>query len=148
MKCPECSTECTGRKNLVPRDKKLIAKTYKIPFYCETCGAIKWKYRALLDLVFIWPVPPKDTYGEESLIEIPTQYKEFYPSDYGIVLSIGPGYYDDRQFHPTPDNITRGMKVLYDKQVPYEIPISGNDGKEYTVKTIGYQDIKLVCPDE
>jgi len=111
------------------------------PFHDPSTKELIWKYRPLNDFAFIFPIL-KETIKKKSIIEIPEHLKKSVLSDYGIVLAIGPGWYDKRnKFHST-DMIKPGMKVLYDKTVPWDIKIKGLDGTTYRIMMCTYKDIK------
>ena len=62
-------------------------------------------------------------------------------SDDGIMLSCGPGYYDDKKFNLTTP-ISVGTKIVYDKLVLWGDYSKGFDGKLHYVILCGYKDIK------
>ena len=106
---------------------------------------IKFPYHALHDRVFIYPLPPKEKFGKESIIEIPKTFRQFYASDFGIILSIGSGYYSkDNKWHETSPQLKPGVKVVFNKNVPWRTSVKGLDGKNYSVIICGAQDIWLV----
>ncbi len=150
MKCSECNAEVIkdGRKKCGYRlaDPKLLAAPNNIPFYCTTCGAFKWRYRAIRSVAFIWPCAGKKIYGTKGLIQIPQEWQEDYKSDFGILLSLGPGHWDNKRFYPTNSELKPGMRVVYDKTVPWSQEIKGNDGLRYTVKMMDYKDIRMYDP--
>jgi len=146
LHCPECDTICYYfREKLTPVNKLLRAKTYKIPFYCTTCGAIKWELTALRDVIFLYPFEPAKTFRKDGLLSIPEQYRQEYRymSDFGVVLSVGPGYYGKKRFYPTDDRVKPGMVVAYDKYVLWETLVKGTDGINYVVKMMGFGDMKM-----
>lgn len=124
-------------------DKLLIAKSQNIPFFCTLCGAIKFPIRAVRDIVFLLPSPYPETYKEGGQIEIPSEYREHHQSAFGIILSVGPGYWDKKRFHPTHD-LKVGMKVVYDKTTPWPFDILGSDMKKHCVRCMGFRDVKAI----
>ena len=148
MKCSYCNTEIENNKPINPL---LYAHTYGIPFFCTFCGAIKFNYRAIRDIVFLWPIPLTRTYVEEGVVERPessidSEDEVYGRSNLGIVLSVGPGYYDNKRFHPT-NTLERGMKILYDKNVPWRTYVKDNDGKSRMVVFCGFKDIWSIVED-
>ena len=109
---------------------------YKIPFKCNKCGNIQFPYQAIRDIVFIWPDPkPPKTKGG---LLIPEKFREH--TGYGIVLSVGKGYRDKKgKFHPSL--LKDGVRVLYNKDVPWQIPVELDNGRRLMVPFMGEQDI-------
>jgi hypothetical protein len=106
---------------------------------------IKSPLRAILDRCIIWPIPGPSKVGA---IELPDQLKEDFRKAEGILLSVGPGYYsNDGKFHGTSDQLKPGVRVLYDKTVPWGTKVTGNDNKEHGVVICGVQDIQGVLND-
>ncbi len=154
IKCPKCgelvTTSCyKNTTSYLPVNKLHRAAVYKVPFYCKECGAIKFKYRAINDYVFIWPIPLEKTFKKNGLIVRPDDSidptDELHGrSDYGIVLSVGRGYYDNKRFHST-EMLKVGMKVIYDKKVLYPTLIEiDTDGNRQVIVTCGYLDVKII----
>lgn len=116
------------------------------PYICPKCKRFCCNRRAIRDIVFIWPIPLPEYYIEGGLIARPETARnvedELYGrSDYGLVLSVGPGYWDDKKFHSTCD-LKVGMKVNYDKFVPWADFAPGYNGKEHFVVVCGFGDVK------
>lgn len=151
MRCKDCGNKVfivngkEGTHHYASTNPELDSSKYSIPFFCDICGSIKFPYRAIRDIVFIWPLV-KETFQKDGLIEIPEQFKKFYLSDLGIVLSAGPGYYDNKRFHPS-EGLRVGMRVIYDKSVLSETYVKGNDGKKYFIKICGYLDVRCVVEE-
>jgi len=146
MQCHECGVECKlVRGKPAPVNQLLRASTYKVPFFCITCGAIKWDLTALRDVVFLYPFEPAKTFKKDGLLSIPEQYRHTYDymSDFGVVLSVGPGYYGKTKFYPTDPRIQPGMVVIYDKYVLWETSVRGTNGLNYIVKMMGFGDVKM-----
>lgn len=113
----------------------------KTPFHSEK-GEVKFPFRPLRDLVFIYPDPPPERLGEQQLIHIPVQYKKKYHDGVGIILAIGSGYTDDNdRFHPTPSGLKPGVRVILDLSVPWGVTVQGQDGRRYHVVLCGIADI-------
>lgn len=105
-------------------------------------GKIKSPYRMLRDLCLIWPTPPPERIGEKNLIEIPEFIRSEFQDGTGILLSVGPGYYDkDDKYHPTSDQLRPGVRVSFDKSVPWITNAVGNDKKTYKLVMCTAQDI-------
>ena len=142
MNCEECGVEVKEVDGkLVPVDENLvkIVLMHKLPFYCGACGAFKFPYRATRDIVFLLSDQiPEETPGG---ILIPSVVRDEMHSEYGVVLSVGPGYYDKKgKYHPT--ELKAGDKVLYDKTVPWVQDVEGADGVVYKIKMMGERDVK------
>jgi len=148
MNCKSCNAEVKKVDGkAVPVDENLIkiVLLHRLPFYCEECGAFKFPYRAVRDVVFLFSDQiPEETPGG---ILIPSVVRDSMHSEYGVVLSVGKGYWDKKmKFHPTEVKV--GDKVMYDKTVPWTQDVEGADGKVYKVKVMGERDVKgLVVPD-
>jgi hypothetical protein len=148
MKCDECKAEVivvgetAQHYELV--DKRLKASTYDIPFKCNLCGAIKFSHKAIRGVVFVWPLYKYDKrYGPKLTIVIPENVVQENPSDFGIILSFGKGYYSKKEpgkFNPIT-NLFVGMKVAYDKTVPWGLDVKTSEGVPYYVKYCDYTDI-------
>lgn len=118
------------------------------PFICPKCRKYLFPYRAIRDVVFIWPIPLPEKYIDGGNIVRPEVANNpvdemFGRSDHGLVLSCGPGYYDNKRFRPT-SNLCAGTKVLYDKLVPWGDHVKGYDGRERFVVMCGYKDLQGV----
>ena len=148
--CPECGTEVIvkGKTTLhyEVADMKKNALYHNIPFYCEVCGAIKFPIKTHLDYVFIWPIWEKAV-KQETLIYLPEVADELSP--YGIVLSHGPGYHDlkKKKFFPVHD-LEVGTMVLYDKTIPWNFVIDGQDKIAHEVKYCAFVDVKAVVEND
>jgi len=114
----------------------------KTPWHTEE-GKLKFPYRAIRDIVFIYPDPPPAKIGKEQIIELPEELRKYYNEQgVGTLLSVGPGYTDDSgKWHPTSDQLKPGVKVRYDKTVPWSMYLEGLDGKPYKVVLCGYRDL-------
>lgn len=152
MNCTKCGVEV--RKSLieasgdgpqgfhwVPVNILLWHDNYKVPFYCEECGAIKSPWKPLRDIALIYPIPVKDTYAMGGQVVIPDNYKQFYRKGEGVLLAVGPGYYDTKKFCPTNPQLTTGSFVRYNPEVPWSLPVIATDDKEHILIICGAQDI-------
>lgn len=159
MRCPNCgnivkvvpSGEPTVSYELV--DKNLYHKKGDIvvPFYCKLCGAIKFPYRAIRDVVFIYPEPYPEKVGsiylprDENYIGGGPTFRLWKPR--GVVLSVGPGYWDKkkRRFVPVT-GLKVGDIVYFEKNLPKawrSFEVEGTDGKMHKVVYCGYRDVYL-----
>jgi len=120
------------------------------PFYDKVAKALKFNFRPLHDFAFIFPLVEKrfrKGAKTSSIIEIPAFALEEYVDDTGIVLAIGPGYYDKKnKFHSTA-SIKAGMLVAYDKRVPTAMLTKGLDGRQHRIVICGYQDMGAIVDD-
>jgi len=119
----------------------------KTPWH-DKSGHLKFPWRAILDRVFIWPLLPEKFGKKEKLIYIPENLRIYFASGEGVLLSVGPGYHSsDGKWHPVTDQLRPGVKVFYDKNVPWGIHEKGLDGKMYFVVLCGAQDVRAVIED-
>lgn len=144
MKCKEC-------KKLLPKVLFPIKWRNNTPFSCEGCGTIEFPYRAFNDFVFIWPIPLPSTYIENGLIERPQSHIDATDevsgrSDYGVILSVGPGYCDNKKFYPN-SFLEQGMKVIYDKTVPWREFVETDNGTKELVVICGYKDVRAIVEE-
>ena len=133
LTCSSCgAVACDNKINLAVKD-------HKIPFVCQVCGVFQFKYQAIRDIVFIWPLPSAEKIGNIVLPEICRTETEF-----GVVLSVGRGVHDKKgRFHPVTFEV--GDLVAYDKDVPWRTTLYGSTGiKKFLVKYMGARDIKAV----
>ena len=153
MICKECNTELEGRRGedggvdtfYLAKDFKLfeMINKFKIPFYCESCGSLKFPYKAARDVVFIWPEVTKEKIGS---IYIPETVNIL--TEYGVVLTAGPGHRDTKKGIFYPSQLSVGDVIVYDKGVPWSMEVVGTDGKTYNVKYMGEQDVKGIVKDD
>jgi co-chaperonin GroES (HSP10) len=155
--CPVCGVEnvkYNKREGLRfrPKNTLLDSTSYGVPFRCSTCRAIQFNVKAVRDIVFLWPIPLSKTFVEGGLIvrtdkSIDAKDEMYGRSEYGIVLSVGKGYYDNKKFHPTCE-LKIGSKVIYDSKVPWCMDSLGFDGKMHTVIYCGIRDIQAVVDEK
>ena len=110
------------------------------PFFCEECLEIHFPYKPIRDIVFIYPTPPPETF-KGSQIVIPEDHREFYLDGKGIVVAVGPGYYDKKLKVFRSMQLEVGDRVIYDKTVPWVDSVIGLDGKEHVIVFCGEQDV-------
>jgi len=104
-------------------------------------GNIQFPLEPTLDRVFILPSPPPEKFHGSSIL-IPDMFQEYYKRGIGILLAVGPGYYDVKgKWHPTSPQLKVGAKVCYDVSVPWEEILTGLDGKQHAVVLCGNADV-------
>jgi hypothetical protein len=154
MICEECGAHVqvvpigAGEKCCEPVDKNMLADKddIKVPFYCKTCGSIKFEYKAVRDVVFLYPKPLPEKIGS---IHLPSEHfvggspQEKMAENSGIVLSVGPGGVDTRKkvYYSTKGLFCAGDKVWYNRKVPWRTRMKGTDGKEHEVVYCGVKDV-------
>jgi len=153
MKCPNCSTEVrvvnspgegSDTEHLVPVDPDCLGARYENPFHCIVCGGIQFPIRPLRDLTYLWSDPVPEKVGS---IYIPKMAQESLLNEFGLVLAVGPGYYDKKgKYHPT--ELKPGQRVFYDNTVPWSVYVKTPDGVKHIVKFMGEQDIKGAVTEE
>ena len=113
----------------------------RTPFHSEK-GELKFPFRPLRDLVYIYPDLPPEKLGKQQLIHIPDQFKKKYHDGVGTILAIGSGYTDNKgRFHPTPSGLKAGAIIAFDISVPWGMRVEGQDGRKYYVILCGTSDI-------
>lgn len=118
------------------------------PFH-DKAGNLHFPFRALESKAFIYPCPPPETLGKENLICIPQEFQEHYQDKTGIIMSIGPGYYDKKnRWNPTDPHLKPGTKVFFDNSVPWSTNVLGQDGHEYKIFICVEADILGVFENE
>ena len=144
--CEKCGTSYffesfNGRVVKTLLNKRIDHNNYNVPFYCKECGAISFVWNPIRDLVFIWDLPlPEYYHGTD--IAIADTYKHYYKKGQGIILAIGPGYYDKKgKFHETQLKV--GDKVVYNADVPWSMRFEGTDEDFHSVVICGEQDVWL-----
>lgn len=111
------------------------------PFQDET-GKVHFPLRPHSDRAFIFPSPPPEKFPGEGLIIIPAQYREEYRDSTGILLAIGPGYYDRKgKWYSTHPDLKPGILVYYDHTVPWRHMERDLNGKLQIVVLCGAADI-------
>lgn len=151
MLCSECGREIVAKKTkefaYAPKDTNLLASKNNVPFYCKTCGAVRSPLRAIGAVVFIYPFPPEPVFTakKDSVIVIPESYKEYYPSDTGVVLSIGKGAFNTKLNKYVATTLKVGQVVRFDKTTLWDIHLKANNGKDYLVKRMSELDVLAEC---
>jgi len=113
------------------------------PFLDKESNSIVFPYQGVRDVTFVYPQDlPDDIRG----VLIPDRYKEFYQYSSGIVLSVGPGYYQHKDGKFVPTTMKVGDWVLFDLSLTvmnWKMKIkSPIDGKEYLCNYMGQKDIQ------
>lgn len=149
MNCDKCGNEVESTDDgyLYPKLDKLRALRgdYEIPFKCDECGSIHFPFRAVRDVVFIWPKPAPNRVG---LIHLPEDTKfigggprERFREPRAIILSVGRGYVNKKGKFVKTHSLQIGDEVIYEKRVPWRITLKGLDGKRIIVTACGFEDI-------
>lgn len=113
------------------------------PFHVR--GKVKFPWRPTADRAFIFPCPPPTTYIPGGLICIPEKFQEEYLQGIGVLLAIGPGFFDDKgKWHRIPSDLVPGVYVQYNLEVPWRHIQTAPDGKKYSIVLCGAADISGV----
>jgi len=119
----------------------------KTPFHTED-GDICFNWQPTSDRLFLYPSSPPTTFGE-GIIHIPDHLQEFYFEGIGIVLAVGPGFFNDKGIWQAPSPALKpGVLVYYDKDVPWKHPFRGPDNVLHQVVFCGALDILAVIEEE
>lgn len=111
------------------------------PFHAAD-GSIVFPWKPTSDRAFIFPSPPPETFIEGGVIEIPEQFREEHRQGYGVLLAIGPGFFDRRgKWKSILPDLSPGMEVVYDVSVPWRAIAEGQDGQNHLVVMCGATDI-------
>lgn len=117
------------------------------PFH-RSDGSIDFPYIASSDRCFIYPSPPPESFGE-GIIQIPEHLQEFYAEGYGILLSVGLGFYHEKgHWISVSPRLQPGVKVHFDIGVPWEEFILGPNGERHRVVLCGVTDIWGVVEED
>jgi len=110
------------------------------PFHVR--GKVRFPWRPTADRVFIFPCPPPTHYIPDGLLEIPEKFQAEYVQGIGILLAIGPGFFDDKgKWHGVPKELVPGVYVKYDQEVPWRHIETGADKKKHAIIFCGASDI-------
>jgi hypothetical protein len=154
MKCPKCGIEVKvyssgeGTNSYEPVNEKLVAAKAAIPlpFYCDMCGAIRFPFQAVRDVVFLYPRPLPEKVGliylpKEEFVGGSTQEKFKAPD--AIVLSVGEGSIDKdrKRFISTKGVLETGDHVFYNRRIPWRMKARGMDGEDHMVVFCGVLDV-------
>jgi co-chaperonin GroES (HSP10) len=119
------------------------------PFLCKECGGMRFPIRAIRDIVFVKP-EPVENFPHSDIIVVPDILKAHTLSGFGFILSVGPGYQDNKgRFWPT-HTITIGKKVVFDKDVAdlFTFTVKDYDDSPQKVVACGFGDIKAVVLED
>ena len=137
MKCDKC----TGKEDTI--------RTHGCPFICSACGTNYLEAQAIMDVVFIWPVPKPKKITRSSLIELPDIVDK--PEDelngrspFGVVVSKGAGFFYDSGEFLSLAGLSVGDMVIYDSLLPNVSWYDGMDGKQHPIIRCGYLDLGTV----
>ena len=142
--CPHCHTEIEvmGKepaKLCEPVDKIRLARNHNVPFWCDYCGAIKFPYRPIRELVFIWDAPLPQYYDNSGIV-MPESYRKHYKDGHGIIIAHGSWWYD-KKYKICKTSLKIGYEVYYNKDVPWSLPFKGSDDKVHKVVFCGEPDV-------
>lgn len=120
--------------------KRLIDE-YQIPFKSADGSTIEFNYTPLNGVVFLWPKPLPTMQGSIFLVEA---LREEFKSCKGVVLAASKGVWNKRTKTWIECSLKPGDEVLYDRNIPWNMPIPAQDGKEYKVELMGTRDINAL----
>jgi hypothetical protein len=139
MKCSKCKE----------KKRSTALRTFGCPFICESCLKVSLKVQAIMDVVFLWPVPKPKKITKSSIIEIPDTL--INPADelngrshYAIVVSKGMGFFYQNGDFLSLEGLSVGDMVLYDNSLPNVSWYDGMDNKLHPIIRCGYLDIATV----
>ena len=121
------------------RDLSRWAITNACPFF--DCGEaeVKFNYRVLRDMAVIWQYEPPIVYGK-GLLHVPPGFEDNHKVGVGVLLAIGPGYYDKKdKWIPVNDRLIPGVIVEYDMSIPWTFP-------EPVIDLLGNSHRLPMCP--
>jgi hypothetical protein len=111
------------------------------PFHDKN-GKLAFPFEATQSIAFIFPVPPPETLGKEIKFILPEEFRQDHQKNFGILLSIGPGYYDKKnKWCPVSPELKPGVRVCFDTTVPNSLLTKGLDGKDYEISICVEADI-------
>ena len=134
--CKECGSEVVTKE---------IVEKYQIPFKCNTCGSIKFPYKALHGVVFVWPKPVAEK--TEGGIVIPEFAQYNLKSSTGVVLTCGKGCKHKKTGEFIESGMVVGDVILYDKNIPWKLDIEATDGAKYIVDLMNVLDVNAIVGD-
>jgi len=129
--------EGTNSYKLIDQRIAEIIEEQKIPYTCPLCGGIWVPIKAVRDIVFVWPDPPRDKTQGGIIIPEKAQVEQ----GYGTALSVGPGHWNKKKERYFPTGIKRGDRVVYNKNVPWRLPVKASDGRLRMIPYMGEQDV-------
>ena len=138
MICSECGTE--------PNEQLLaVLDKYRVPFRCSTCKSLKFPYKALNGVVYVWPKIIEETQG---LVIIPEIVRENFKHSIGVVLSSGKGCRRKNINEFVKSELVPGDTILYDKTIPWRSEIMGSDEKLHSVDVMNILDIHATVTED
>ena len=150
QKCPTCGTKVHKVDGVLrPVDPLLDCGrgTFTIPYACPTCNAIHLRYRAIRDVVYLFPTPKPTTFKDGQVILPDYDYgikhntQEEFRDSSAIILSMGKGAFTPKGKWLSTAELKVGESVGYHKRVPWRIEHVGSDGLTHEIVVCGYQDI-------
>ena len=75
---------------------------------CPECQQLVFRIRPCRAVAFLWPIPLPKTFIAGGVIQrtdaaIDVEDELVGRTDYALVLGVGPGWYDNKKYHPTED---------------------------------------------
>jgi len=120
----------------------------KTPFHDES-GKIQFPWEPITDNAFIYRLPTPEKFNPTGTVLIPDILKEYFQPGLGILLAIGPGYFDKKgKYYPTPEELKPGVLVSFDPNVPWFMAARGVDGRFYKVVVCRTGDILGIVEEE
>jgi len=116
---------------------------HNTPFVCPECGGIKFPFKAIRDIVFIWPDPLPEKLSDVIIVPEKVRDRLQEEVDVGTVVSVGPGYWDKKKKKFVYTLVKVGQRVVYDAGCPWWQDVEVGD-KKYEVRLMGEKDIKGV----
>ena len=118
----------------------------RIPFACELCGAIDFKFKAVRDVVFLYPQPKVENIGVIILPDYDSRegnLRENMTAPVGYILTACSGDVDRNtlNFKDFSGQIEPGDKVYYNRNVPWEMELPAPDGSMHKVVYCGFMDL-------
>jgi len=138
--------ETNNIEHTFPENETIIKviERYKIPFTCSICGSLKFPYKALNGIAFVWPKPIEECQGK---VYIPENIRDNFKTSFGVVLSVGKGCINKKTHEFVESQVVPGSVVLYDKSIPWKMMIKASDGKEYSVDLMNILDINATVEE-
>jgi len=122
-------------------------KFVKTPFTCNVCHSIVFPARATRDIVFIYQIPLPKMVGN---FHLPDKLRDMFEKGYGVVLSIGPGFWyknnKKKKWMFKGTSLQVGDYVIFNKDVPlgWSYKFKGVDEEDHLVRFMGEMDVWIV----
>lgn len=108
----------------------------------DSKGNIHFPLNPTFDRIFLVPSPPPEKFEDDGVIFIPQQFRMDYVKNIGILLAVGPGYYNKKGvWCSVPSQLKPGVRVYYDVTVPWRHTAKDLDGEEREIILCGATDI-------